>query len=86
VSGLPVEFQWVYVGQTKNLQRRLADHEGFADTNVELVRWLRSSMAAEVWYAPVGQYSLSVAEKYLIIELKPKFNRIKFNGGNGNEQ
>jgi hypothetical protein len=78
IGGLPIALQWVYVGQTRNLRRRLQEHEDFREPNVELGFWLRTSQGAEVWCVPLPSGRLAPVEVSLVRELRPKFNRTKY--------
>jgi hypothetical protein len=78
IGGLPIALQWVYVGHTRNLRRRLEEHEDLREPNLELGFWLRTSRGAELWCVPLPFERLAPVEVSLVRELRPKFNRTKY--------
>ncbi|HEV2800555.1 MAG TPA: GIY-YIG nuclease family protein [Pyrinomonadaceae bacterium] len=79
VAGLPVAIEWVYVGKTNNLRRRLAEHEPLSETHPELRQWfLARHPNAEVWYTVAKFESVAELERRLIREARPRLNRIRY--------
>ena len=73
--GLPHHVEWVYVGVTGNLQRRLGEHHPARETNPGLQAWLLGELDAELWYAHLDRRAARRVEAHLIQQLRPKFNR-----------
>lgn len=82
--GLPLTCEWVYIGESRNLRSRLANHRAIAEANELLAGWLRINKAGvEVWYATTDMNMRKKLERYLIREINPVFNKIKYKlGGN----
>lgn len=76
-KGLPVSVEWVYIGESKNLRNRLANHEALTESNHALRSWLRVTAEIEVWYS-VDKHHRKAFEKELVRQIQPKFNLIKF--------
>ncbi|MFV9634431.1 hypothetical protein [Mycobacterium neumannii] len=84
VLGLPSSIEWVYVGESRNLRLRLANHRAIEEANELLAAWLRSNKSGiEVWYATTELKERKTVERRLIREVAPVFNKIKYRiGGN----
>ena len=79
VSGLPSKMQWVYVGRTNDLSRRLSEHEPINEVNIELRDWVVANLtSAEAWYTIAVPEIAKDLEIKLVRALKPKFNRIRY--------
>lgn len=79
VSGIPVSYEWVYVGQGKNLQRRLLQHLPVNETNLPLKEWTkRVDGDLVVRFALVPAARLDLTERMLVRALTPKHNRIMY--------
>jgi excinuclease UvrABC nuclease subunit len=77
--GLPTDFQWVYIGKSKALPRRLAEHRKEIEENPRLQAWLTENYnRVEIWVARVDNDALAAVETKLIKELQPDANRIRY--------
>lgn len=83
VLGLPVGLRsWVYVGMSKNLASRFRSHKASRERQPELRDWIaKNRKNAEVWYSTAKENELEELEKYLIRKLKPRLNKIRYQGG-----
>lgn len=79
-AGLPVKVTPLYVGQSKNLKRRLSQHLPWNETNSDLAAFLLGHTAEiEMWYAAVERHDLDKTERSLIKKLNPEFNKLRYN-------
>lgn len=79
-AGLPIMVTPIYVGQSKNLKRRLSQHLPWNETNPDLASFLRRHVAEiEIWYATVSLGDLDAVERTLIRKLDPEFNKLRYN-------
>jgi len=77
--GLPTDFQWIYIGKSKALPRRLAEHRREMEANPRLQAWLTANYhRVEIWVARVDNESLATVEAMLIRQLRPDANRIRY--------
>ena len=75
--GLELERVYVYVGESKNLQRRLDEHLPDTEENPSLRDYLRKNYAAaSCWYLPVEAGRRRQVQDDLIREIQPKFNTL----------
>lgn len=75
--GLELSREYVYVGKTANLRRRLREHQPSSEQNPGLRDYLRRLLPhARCWYAVVDRLGLDEAESDLIRELNPLYNRL----------
>lgn len=76
--GLEIGRQYVYVGKTDNLRRRLREHLPPNEQNAGLRNYLRElTTDARCWYTvfdAVDSAQLNSAERALIAHINPKFN------------
>jgi hypothetical protein len=80
--GVPVSYDWVYVGRSNNLTRRLLEHLPINEANPGLRTWIKNSgESLIVRFAFVPVKEIAKAEKLLIRSLKPQHNRIMFKNG-----
>lgn len=88
VLGLPVGLRsWVYIGKSKNLAARFRSHKAVRESQPELRDWIaRNRKKAEVWYAVADIEEIGDLEKALIRRLSPRLNRVKYQGGFGNDK
>ena len=77
VDGVPVAIEWVYIGKSINLKKRIEQgHDSHRESNPELWRWMgQLKRNRELWFAYVEIDNLDTVERLLISEIKPKFNR-----------
>ncbi|RAJ52540.1 hypothetical protein K376_05997 [Streptomyces sp. PsTaAH-130] len=75
LRGLATTQTWVYVGKGHSLSRRLTRHQTHLETNRLLRDWLHRSGERELYYAEVEAAMLDQAERDLISQLRPRFNR-----------
>lgn len=84
ISNLPLEVEWVYVGRSANLQRRLSQHNPLAEAHPLLREWIvRGRGRSEVWFTTTDAETAKQLEVHLIRELKPPLNRMKYSGKRG---
>jgi excinuclease UvrABC nuclease subunit len=76
IGGLPIAIEWVYVGRSKNLHRRLNEHDPIVQAHPLMKDWLlRQSATVEVWYSQQSEAHARRLEDYLIRTMRPRFNR-----------
>ena len=79
-AGLPITVIPIYVGQSRNLKRRLSQHLPWNETNPDLASFLRHHVSeVEIWYATVDLDDLDAVERILIKKLDPEFNKLRYN-------
>ena len=79
-AGLPITVKPIYIGQSKNLKRRLSQHLPWNETNPGLASFLRHHLEEiEIWYATVSRGDLDKIERDLIQKLGPEFNKLRYN-------
>ena len=84
-QGLPVSFQWAYVGRSDRLRARLKRHQRHSEDNPGLRAWLHKYVEnVEVWVALTNSAHSRLLEVRLVQELQPSHNRIKFIGEQDN--
>lgn len=77
LHGLELKRVYVYVGETKNLQRRLDEHLPDTEQNPALRDYLRKNYAAAAcWYLPAEANRVRAVQDDLIRELQPQFNTV----------
>lgn len=79
LHGLELDRVYVYVGETKNLQRRLNEHLPDTEQNVKLRQYLRKNYAVALcWYLPIRASETKVVQDDLIrgIHPPPPFNTV----------
>lgn len=75
LHGFEISRTCVYVGETKNLQRRLDEHLPDKEKNLELEEYLGAHYDEAIcWYARVESTETRVVEDDLIARLCPAFN------------
>ncbi len=75
--GLEVKRLYVYVGESKNLRRRLDEHLPLTEENPQLKDFLRNNYSTAVcWYAPTEASQRKVIQDDLIREFQPRFNTL----------
>jgi hypothetical protein len=80
--GLPVTFEVLYVGRSKNFRRRYREHAVLHEPNPALNRLVISdNQGVEFWYAVMDVSQTSEAERELIRHFLPSANRIQYKGG-----
>ncbi|BAN34911.1 hypothetical protein SCD_n01075 [Sulfuricella denitrificans skB26] len=86
IGQVPVLYDWVYVGRSDRLGRRLREHQLIREENPGLKEWLRKNQGGiEVWFAATASTESIGLEKRLIKELLPEFNRIEYKQGVNHE-
>ena len=74
---LVLELTYVYVGETKNLQRRLDEHLPDTEQNPGLRDYLRSNYrVARCWFVPTDGQRVKEVQDDLIRKIKPRFNTV----------
>ena len=83
ICGLEIGRIYVYVGKTGNLRRRLSEHTHLTELHPDLGGYLRRYRGkAKIWYTSnVAADDLDTLERRLIRELKPIYNRVKYEKG-----
>jgi excinuclease UvrABC nuclease subunit len=77
--GVPISTKVLYVGQTRNLRRRLQDHLDYGRAhNIGLSRELISGVPLEFWHKATNENELDKLERKLINELAPIYNKIRY--------
>ena len=75
LHGLELARTYVYVGETKNLQRRLSEHLPANEENPGLREYMVDNYEAAIcWYARVDAKETKVVQDDLIARLRPCFN------------
>lgn len=79
-GGLVTGIEIVYIGQATNLRRRLGQHGPWIEANSALEEYLRQNRArARLWFTTdVTAQGLNEAEREMIRNVNPTFNRIKY--------
>ena len=81
-SGIPMLYEWVYVGRSNSLGRRLTEHLPANEQNPQLRTWLRTAGNVLVARFAVTTLPDSISlERHLVRTLTPKHNRIAFKNG-----
>ena len=77
-EGLPTSWNHIYIGQSKDLRRRLDQHTMRTEVRTELHRFMEIyQYSLWVWYtSDVNADALSDLETVSIRHLRPKFNRL----------
>ncbi|MCQ8195157.1 GIY-YIG nuclease family protein [Streptomyces rugosispiralis] len=78
LRGLAITRTWMYVGKGQSLSGRLNRHQVHLETNRLLRDWLHRSGERELHYAEVEVDMLDQAERDLISQLQPRFNRTRY--------
>ena len=82
LHGLPVAISWKYVGRSRNLAQRLAQHAPVREANPALQEWLRANREEmEIWYTPSDDNEAIELERQLIRALQPEYNVVRYQGG-----
>lgn len=77
LHGLDLERCYVYVGESKDLHRRLGEHLPDTEDNPELKTYLRKNYTALMcWYRPTDATQRVEIQNDLISRIKPRFNTI----------
>ena len=77
LHGFHLNRVYVYVGETRNLQRRLDEHLPDTEQNPGLRTYLRRNYTTAVcWYAPTDASRLRTVQDDLIREFQPEFNTV----------
>ena len=84
--GIPMSYEWVYVGRSNSLSRRLIEHLPINEANPLLRSWIRDiGDELIVRFAIVPESDTSKTEMVLVRTLAPKHNRIMFKTEKENE-
>ncbi|MEU5242836.1 hypothetical protein AB0G81_01735 [Streptomyces asoensis] len=75
LRGLAITQTWIYVGKGQSLSSRLTRHQVHLETNRLLRDWLHRAGERQLYYAEVEVAMLDQAERDLISQLRPRFNR-----------
>jgi hypothetical protein len=85
-AGIPMFYEWIYVGRTNRLGRRLIEHLPANESNPQLRTWLRTEKGIlVVRFAVIPEDESIRVEKDLIRSLAPKHNRIMFKNRENND-
>ena len=72
---LEISRTYLYVGETKNLQRRLDEHLPANEKNPRLRKYIGDNYAGAIcWYARVDTAETRAVQDELILGLQPPFN------------
>lgn len=78
--GIPMSYEWVYVGRSNRLSRRLIEHLPENEVNPFLLNWIKNiGEDLVVRFAVVPDDETVEVEKTLVRALAPQHNRIMFN-------
>ena len=84
--GIPTSYDWVYVGRSNSLGRRLMEHFPSNESNPFLRSWMKDvGVGLVVRFAVISQSETIRTERALVRALAPKHNRIMFKTENENE-
>jgi len=77
LHGFHLNRVYIYVGETRNLRRRLDEHRPDTEQNPGLRSHLRRNYTTVVcWYAPTDAGRLKTVQDDLIRKLRPEFNTL----------
>ena len=77
LHGIELSRVYVYVGETRDLQRRLSEHLPETEQNLELRKYLRRNYAVALcWYLPVSANQAKEIQDDLIRAIQPEFNTV----------
>ena len=76
--GIPIALNVLYVGKSKNLQRRLTQHTDPYRQHNRHLNALQDKQGLEFWYVEVGTGELDLLERQLIRELAPVTNILRY--------
>ena len=77
LHGFELNRTCVYVGETRNLQRRLNEHLPDTEQNPGLEAYIRKNYSsAQCWYIPVDASQKKTVQDDLIRRLNPEFNTV----------
>lgn len=78
-KGLPMNFEWAYIGRSDNLRTRLNQHQIQLEKNSGLWRWFSENPESlEVWLALSSNSRRDEAD--LIRQIEPLTNKIRYIG------
>ncbi|MDE0262721.1 MAG: GIY-YIG nuclease family protein [Bryobacterales bacterium] len=84
---LEVRRSYVYVGETKNLQRRLNEHLPANEKNPGLREYIENNYDDAIcWFARAGAAEAKAIQDDLILRLRPRFNIVGNHPTNREEQ
>lgn len=75
VRGFEINRTCVYVGESKNLRRRLGEHMPDSEQNPRLRRYMQDNSAdLVVWFKLVDPAKTRIVQDELVARLLPRFN------------
>lgn len=81
VRGFEVQRTCVYVGESKNLRRRLGEHMPESEQNPRLREYLQANAdELVVWFKLVDPSKTRVVQDELVARLLPRFNTVGIPG------
>ena len=76
-EGLPINYEYAYIGQSTNLSRRLKDHLPQNEKNMGLRRWLIKNINRHnIRFAYFDKNELDIYEQNFIKYFKPTYNKL----------
>ena len=82
--GIPINLSVLYIGKSKNLQRRFRQHTNPYLEHNKALNKLQSMNGLEFWFFQVGVEKLDELERKLIRELIPVANIVRYAHGANN--
>jgi len=76
--GIPVNLNVLYVGKSKNLQRRFTQHTDPYRQHNKALNEIHDTQGLEFWYVQAGVEELDQLERKLIHELVPSANIVRY--------
>ena len=78
---IPLEMEVYYVGQSKDLKRRLVEHlDRYRGHNNDLTSALVAAKNPEFWFQTAQAGMLDAMERRYIADFEPRFNIIRYGG------
>jgi excinuclease UvrABC nuclease subunit len=79
IASFPFENTWLYIGQSKNLKRRMKEHGPVTEAHLELRDWVVKNLdSIEVWIYTAKTVEIArKLEKHLLQRVDTVFNRQK---------
>lgn len=75
INGLERSRNYIYIGETNNLKRRLQEHSPIKEPKDELRDYIKKHLGdIKCWYCTLPKAKAKEEQDFLIKELSPRFN------------